>query len=82
MFVHDKEFQPMLGKIVKRPAKLDRKLVKELRALAHPDDPYETVTGKTMCTSDFYEGNFIIRTYLTVSNPVSVGCDIYLKISK
>lgn len=46
----------ILGRLVKRPAKLDKKLVRELRALAQPDDPYETVTGKTMCTYDFYEG--------------------------
>ncbi|KAJ8972715.1 hypothetical protein NQ317_014749 [Molorchus minor] len=47
---------PMLGKIVKRPAIFDKRLVRELRALAHPEDPYETVTGTTMCTGDFYEG--------------------------
>lgn len=46
----------MLGKIVKRPAKLDRKLVRELRALSDPEDPYDTIIGRTMCTSDFYEG--------------------------
>ncbi|GLV42075.1 uncharacterized protein CBL_04966 [Carabus blaptoides fortunei] len=46
----------VLGKMVSRPAKLDRKLVRELKAMADPDDPYETVTGKTMCTYDFYEG--------------------------
>ncbi|XP_025830741.1 uridine phosphorylase 1 [Agrilus planipennis] len=45
----------MLGKIVKRPAKLDKKLVRDLRAMTDPEDPYLTVTGKTMCTSDFYE---------------------------
>jgi hypothetical protein len=27
--------------------------------LSEPDDPYETVTGKTMCTYDFYEGNWL-----------------------
>ncbi|XP_018573889.1 uridine phosphorylase 1 isoform X2 [Anoplophora glabripennis] len=47
---------PMLGKIVKRPAKFDRRLVRELKALADKDDPYETVTGTTMCADDFYEG--------------------------
>lgn len=46
----------MLGKIVKRPAKLDKKLIRELKALADPVDLYDTVVGKTMCTSDFYEG--------------------------
>lgn len=48
--------QTVLGKVVSRPAKLDRHLVRELKALAHADDPYDTVVGKTMCTSDFYEG--------------------------
>jgi hypothetical protein len=36
---------------------LDRKLARELKALADPTtDPYDTVSGKTMCTYDFYEG--------------------------
>ncbi|KAJ8960406.1 hypothetical protein NQ318_013686 [Aromia moschata] len=47
---------PMLGKIVKRPALLDKRLSRELKALAHPEDPYETVIGTTMCADDFYEG--------------------------
>ncbi|XP_011312955.1 uridine phosphorylase 1 isoform X1 [Fopius arisanus] len=48
--------QPVLGKMTRRPAKLDKKLAMELLALASNEDPYDTVTGKTMCTSDFYEG--------------------------
>lgn len=47
---------PILGKIVKRPALLDKKLMLEFKGLADSDDPYATVVGKTMCTSDFYEG--------------------------
>ncbi|XP_044005366.1 uridine phosphorylase 1-like isoform X2 [Aphidius gifuensis] len=47
---------PILGKIVRRPAKMDKQLTKDLIALAHPEDPYDTIVGKTMCTSDFYEG--------------------------
>lgn len=31
-------------------------MVRELKALAHAEDPYDTISGKTMCTSDFYEG--------------------------
>jgi uridine phosphorylase len=32
-------------------------LARELKALADPTiDPYDTVSGKTMCTYDFYEG--------------------------
>jgi len=47
----------ILGKNVQRPAKLDKKLARELKGLADPSiDPYDTVTGKTMCTYDFYEG--------------------------
>ncbi|KAK6617702.1 hypothetical protein RUM44_005290 [Polyplax serrata] len=47
---------PVLGKLVQRPAKLDRRVVRELKALADPEDPWQTVSGKTMCTYDFYEG--------------------------
>lgn len=46
----------MLGKPVRRPAKLDKRLVRELKALADPEEPYDTVTGTTMCANDFYEG--------------------------
>lgn len=35
---------------------MDKKLAKELKALAEADDPYDTIIGKTMCTHDFYEG--------------------------
>jgi len=49
--------QTVLGKVIHRPAKLDRKLAREIKALADPtQDPYDTVSGKTMCTYDFYEG--------------------------
>ena len=46
----------VLGKLVRRPAKLDRQLARDLKGLAHRDDPYDTVIGKTMCSNDFYEG--------------------------
>jgi len=46
----------ILGKIVRRSSILDKKLQWELKSLAEPDDPYPTVIGKTVCTSDFYEG--------------------------
>lgn len=49
-------FQTILGKTVLRPAKLDKRLARELKSLADVEDPYETVTGKTLCTNDFYEG--------------------------
>lgn len=46
-----------MGKIVTRPTVLDRKLARELKALADPtQDAYDTISGKTMCTNDFYEG--------------------------
>ena len=45
--------------MVERPAKLDKKLVRELKSLADVDDPYDTIVGKTMCTHDFYEGKAI-----------------------
>lgn len=48
--------QTILGKIVHRPAKLDKRLIRELKSLADVEDPYDTVMGKTMCTYDFYEG--------------------------
>jgi uridine phosphorylase len=49
--------QAILGKVVERPAVFDQELAKELQALAtvHLKD-FRTVTGKTMCTADFYEG--------------------------
>lgn len=49
-------FQTILGKTVHRPAKLDKKLAKELKALSGDEDPYDTIIGKTLCTNDFYEG--------------------------
>lgn len=58
-------YQPVLGKLVQRPAKLDKKLSQELKSLADPDDPYDTVIGKTMCADDFYEG--ILSVYSIIS---------------
>ncbi|KRF83442.1 uridine phosphorylase 1 isoform X1 [Drosophila virilis] len=46
----------ILGETVHRPAKLDKKLARELKSLASADDPYDTIIGKTLCTNDFYEG--------------------------
>lgn len=50
-------FQTILGQTIHRPAKLDKKLARELKALASADDPYDTIIGKTLCTNDFYEGS-------------------------
>lgn len=41
-----------------RPARLDKKLARELKALSTAEDPYDTIIGKTMCTYDFYEGEW------------------------
>lgn len=49
-------YQTVLGKNIQRPAKLDKRLARELKGLGDPEDPYDTVIGKTMCTYDFYEG--------------------------
>ncbi|XP_013793023.2 uridine phosphorylase 1-like [Limulus polyphemus] len=48
---------PVLGQIVRRPAKLDPTLVEELKSIAEQQLPQIPVTvGKTLCTQDFYEG--------------------------
>lgn len=60
-------FQPVLGKLVRRPTKLDKRLVRELKALADPEDPYDTVTGTTMCASDFYEGETSIKNIFFIT---------------
>lgn len=59
--------QPVLGKLIQRPAKLDRKLTHELKSLEDRDDPYDTVIGKTMCADDFYEGNCKHKCTLNIS---------------
>ena len=52
-------FQSILGKLVQRPAQLDETVAADLLALARPEDPYSVVTGRTMCTYDFYEGTVL-----------------------
>ena len=49
-------FQIILGKKVFHETKLDQELVEELVDLGK-DLPYKVVSGKTVCTDDFYEGN-------------------------
>lgn len=39
-------FQPVLGKIVQRPALLDKKLQRDLKMLAEPDDLFPTIIGE------------------------------------
>jgi hypothetical protein len=55
--------------VVRRRAVLDRSLARELLSLSEPDDPYETVTGKTMCTYDFYEGKWLQAVVVMISLP-------------
>ncbi|XP_077490498.1 uridine phosphorylase 1-like isoform X2 [Amblyomma americanum] len=48
---------PILGKLVSRPAKMDKALAEEIVAEARRSLPeLNLVTGKTMCADDFYEG--------------------------
>ena len=44
-----------MGKIVARPSLLDQSLARELVELSSEAD-FSVVTGKTLCTDDFYEG--------------------------
>ncbi|KAK6181039.1 hypothetical protein SNE40_008982 [Patella caerulea] len=45
-----------LGMMLQYPAVLDQNVLKELVASSTPDDHFQTIRGKTMCTYDFYEG--------------------------
>jgi len=46
----------ILGKMVSRPAVLDPELADDLIACNTEADGFKAIKGKTMCTSDFYEG--------------------------
>lgn len=46
----------VLGKRELKPAVLDPVLTSRLLAVAEPNDGFLTVSGKTMCAADFYEG--------------------------
>ena len=47
--------QIILGKVVARPATMDQALARTLLEMGKYHD-FTTVTGKTMCCDDFYEG--------------------------
>ncbi|KAK7066752.1 Uridine phosphorylase 1 [Halocaridina rubra] len=47
---------PVLGKLQRKPAILDKQLANDLKNLRLDDDPFSITVGKTMCTYDFYEG--------------------------
>lgn len=48
--------QPVLGKMVSRPAVLDAQLAHDLADCAETSDGFQVYMGTTMCTLDFYEG--------------------------
>ena len=51
--------QIILGKKVKRPAVLDERVANELLQHICPDDTFEVASGITLCTDDFYEGEYV-----------------------
>ena len=60
--------QHVLGKVVTRPAMLDKELNEELMSCSKSDDDFQVDIGTTMCTLDFYEGQlvqlYILRYYV------------------
>lgn len=46
----------VLGEVVSRPAKLDQHIVRAVTKMGQPGDEFKTVSGKTVSTDDFYEG--------------------------
>ncbi|XP_074652519.1 uridine phosphorylase 1-like isoform X2 [Tubulanus polymorphus] len=46
----------VLGKTLQRPGTLDKQIAEALLECSDPSDDFRTITGKTMCTLDFYEG--------------------------
>ena len=55
--------QIVLGKVVQKDAKLDQALVQDLLRLGK-DFPFHTVSGKTVCTNDFYEGDDVCKNFM------------------
>jgi len=50
-------YQPVLGKLVRRPAILDKSLINELMNCYRPEhDDFDVIAATTMCALDFYEG--------------------------
>lgn len=47
---------PVFGNMTSRPAKLDLGLIEDLKSCIEKDDKFQTVSGSTVCTDDFYEG--------------------------
>lgn len=51
--------QPILGKVVARPAVLHSQLANDILHCKKKEDPFKIVIGTTMCTLDFYEGKLL-----------------------
>ena len=49
--------QIILGEVVSRKAEVDQKLAQDLVQIGR-DLPFNVVSGKTVCTNDFYEGRY------------------------
>lgn len=60
--------QLVLGKTVVRNTELDVELAEELLQCGKELAEFQTVSGNTMCTLDFYEGNFVRSADAVVSN--------------
>ena len=52
--------QIILGEVVSRKAEVDQKLAQDLVQIGR-DLPFNVVSGKTVCTNDFYEGRYNIE---------------------
>ena len=53
--------QDVLGRTVHRAAVLDKEIANELQMVAEDEiSECKSFIGKTMCTFDFYEGNFVL----------------------
>ena len=44
---------------MRRPAVLDEKVANELLHHIHPNDEFKVASGITLCTDDFYEGEYV-----------------------
>ena len=60
---------------MQRTAKLDKWLARDLKSMAEPAQLYDTVTGKTMCTYDFYEGKNFYKQFVFKSRNM-----LYLRV--
>ena len=66
--IEDDTTQIILGNVVARPATMDQSLAKDLLEMGKYHD-FTTVTGKTMCCDDFYEGQGRLDGAICVKKP-------------